>query len=63
MSDTMIIKSIKLLKNKTERIWIEENKHINILNYIYYRYLTNSYRDFLLHNFNFDDYKPSHIWD
>jgi len=37
----------KLLKHKTERMWIEENKDIHILNYFYYRYLTNRYLNWL----------------
>lgn len=43
--------TIKLMKAKTERMWVKENKHIHIFNYWYYRYLTNSYRNFLLMNF------------
>jgi len=46
---------IRLLKAKTERMWIEENKHIHLLNYWFYRYFTNSYRDFLLVHFKWDD--------
>jgi len=37
----------RLLKHKTERMWIEENKKIHILNYFYYRYLTNEYLNWL----------------
>ena len=47
----------KLLKAKTERMWIEKNENIHILNYWFYRYFTNSYRDFLLYNFNFEESK------
>lgn len=42
---------IKMLKKKTERIWVEKNEHIHILNYWFYRWFTHSYRDFLLLNF------------
>jgi len=41
----------KLMKAKTKRIWIEENKHIHVLNYWFYRYFTKSYYRFLLENF------------
>ena len=40
-----------LMKQKTERIWIEGNEHIHILNYWFYRYLTKSYYKFLLNHF------------
>jgi len=34
---------MNLAKEKTERMWIQENEDINILNYWYYRYLTRRY--------------------
>lgn len=40
-----------LMKQKTERIWIEQNKDVHLLNYWFYRYLTNRYYKFLLENF------------
>ena len=40
-----------LMKAKTERIWIEQNKDIHILNYWYYRYFTRRYMKFLWDNF------------
>lgn len=44
--------TIRLLKARTTRMWVQENKHIHIFNYWFYRYFTNSYRDFLLMNFD-----------
>lgn len=41
----------KSMKARTERIWIEENKDINIFNYWFYKFFTNRYIDFLLLNF------------
>ena len=46
--------TIYLMKKKTERIWIEENKKIHVFNYWFYRWFTNSYRDFLLLNFRWE---------
>ena len=37
----------KLLKYKTQRMWVEEDKKIHALNYIYYRYFTNRYLNWL----------------
>lgn len=31
-----------------ERIWVEENKKLNLINYIYYRYFTKDFLVFLL---------------
>lgn len=42
---------IKLMKAKTTRIWVGENKYIHALNYWFYKWFTNSYRNFLLENF------------
>jgi len=39
-----------LMKQKSLRIWIEENEHIHLLNYWFYRYFTDSYYKFLLNN-------------
>jgi hypothetical protein len=47
--------TIKLLKNKTERMWIEDNKDINIFNYWFYRFFTNRYRNYLLWYFDFKE--------
>ena len=41
-------RSVMLLKNKTERMWIEDNTDIHVLNYWFYRYFTNRYRNYLL---------------
>ena len=40
-----------LMKNKTERIWIQQNKDIHLLNYWFYRYFTKRYYKFLLEHF------------
>jgi len=40
----------KLIIARWTRIWIEQNKDINILNYCYYRYFTNRFELFLLNN-------------
>ena len=37
----------KLLKYKTQRMWVEEDDKIHALNYIYYRYFTNRYLNWL----------------
>ena len=37
----------RLLKHKTERMWIEKNKDIHILNYWFYRYFTNRYLNWM----------------
>jgi hypothetical protein len=37
----------KLLKHKTQRMWVEEDEKIHALNYIYYRYFTNRYLNWL----------------
>ncbi len=37
----------KLLKRKSERMWIEENKDIHALNYWFYRYFTTRYSNWL----------------
>ncbi len=37
----------RLLKHKTERMWIQENTDINVLNYWFYRYFTNRYLNWL----------------
>ena len=42
---------IRLIKRRTERVWVEENEHIHALNYWWYKWFTNSYRNFLLENF------------
>jgi len=42
---------LKLLKARSTRMWIEQNEQIHIFNYLFYRYLTNSYRDYLLLHF------------
>ena len=39
---------IRLLRNKTTRMWVESDKKIHAFNYWYYRYLTNKYTDYLL---------------
>ena len=36
-----------LLKHKTQRMWIEEEEDIHVLNYWYYRYFTNRYLNWL----------------
>ncbi len=58
MRDNFVQRStIKLLKARTERMWIEENKDINILNYWYYKYFTHRYRNYLLWYFNFKSWE------
>lgn len=52
----VLIKSLERLKksnwkrnyNLLETLWIKENENINILNYIYYKHFSNSFRDFLI---------------
>ena len=51
-----IIKSLEELNKatnycklkKAERIWIQNNSKINLLNYFYYRYLTNEFEIYIL---------------
>ena len=38
----------KLLLTRYTRQWIEKNDKINVLNYFYYRYFTNSFELFLV---------------
>ncbi len=42
----------KLLKARSQRMWIQETKHIHALNYWFYKYFTNSYKNWLIDNFN-----------
>ena len=37
----------KLLKHKSERMFIEQNKDIHIFNYWFYRYVSNRYLNWL----------------
>ncbi len=46
--------SVRLLKNKIERMWIEDNTYINIVNYWWYRYFTNGFRNYLFWYFSFE---------
>ncbi len=43
---------LNLMKHTSERIWIEQNPKIHLLNYLFYRYFTKSYYNFLLYHFN-----------
>lgn len=49
---TALLKLEKAMNNsilkKVERKWIQKNPRINLLNYFYYRYLTNSFELSLL---------------
>lgn len=54
---TITKSTVYLLKKKIERMWIEDNKDINIINYWFFRYFTNRYRDYLLWYFDFGERK------
>lgn len=46
--------SVRLLKNKIERMWIEDNTDIHVINYWWHRYFTNRFRNYLLWYFDFN---------
>lgn len=56
----IIIKSLKKLEEtenklkltRARRKWIEQDKRINLLNYFFYRYLTNDFELYLINNTN-----------
>jgi len=49
---------LRLMKHKSQRMWIQQNPKIHLLNYWFYRYFTKSYYNFLLYHLNLKD---SHI--
>jgi len=40
-----------------ERFWVRDNSKINLLNYIFYRYLTNKFELYILDAINFVEVK------
>ena len=46
--------SVRLLKNKIERMWVEDNLDIHAFNYWFYRYFTNRFRNYVLWYFDFN---------
>jgi len=40
----------KRLIAKAKRLWIQNNKHLNLFNYYYYRYFTDEFELYLIKN-------------